>query len=81
MKKVIVEPTLRSQFNGLTEPMELCDEKGQTVGHFLPVELYWKLNYAAAEAACPFSMEEIERRRQETGARPLADLWKTLGVQ
>lgn len=79
MKKVTLDPNLRSQLNGLTEELEVCDDSGRTLGHFLPAELYQKLIYAAAEAACPYSEEELERMSQETGGRPLAEIWKELG--
>jgi hypothetical protein len=69
------------QLNGLHEEMVVCDEKGQTLGHFLPADIYRKLVYAPAEAACPLTREELERRRGETGARPLAEIWQDLGVK
>jgi len=56
------------------------DEQGKT-GHFLPADDYRKLVYAAVEAACPFSKEELERRRTESSARPLAEIWHSLGVK
>jgi hypothetical protein len=79
MKQVTLDASLRSRLNGLSEELELLDEKGQTLGHFLPEALYKKMLYAAAEAACPYSKEELEQFRQETGGQPLANFWKTLG--
>jgi hypothetical protein len=79
MSKVVLDQTLRAKLNGLNEPLELCDETGRTVGHFLPAGAYQKLLYAAAEAACPFPKEELERRQAESGGRSLADIWRRLG--
>ena len=45
MTKVIVDQSLRSKLNGLDEQVELCDESGRTMGHFLPDDLYRKLLY------------------------------------
>ena len=53
MSKIVLDQTLRSKLNGLNEPMEVCDESGTTLGHFLPSAQYQKLLYRVAEAACP----------------------------
>jgi hypothetical protein len=69
--------------NGLLvkhEPLEICDEGGQTVGHFLPPGVYKKFVYAALAAECPYSAEDLARMQQETGGRPLAELWRELGA-
>ena len=36
MSKITLDATLRSKLNGLNESLEICDETGETVGHFLP---------------------------------------------
>lgn len=59
----------------MNEPLEFRYEDGNLVGHSLPAEAYRKLVYAAVESACPFSPEELERRRQETGGRSLPEIW------
>ncbi|MCI0461373.1 MAG: hypothetical protein L0Z62_30865 [Gemmataceae bacterium] len=79
MTTVILDEALKAKLNGMEQPLELRDEKGHLIGHFLPPAAYRKLLYAAVEAACPFSAEELERRRQETGGRPLAEIWQSLG--
>jgi hypothetical protein len=79
MSKIILDPELRGKLNGLTQQVEVCDESGRTVGHFVPVETYEKLLYALAEAQRPQrSGEDIEKRRRETGGRTLPDIWKAL---
>lgn len=80
MSKIVLDPTLRARLNGLSEPMEVCDEAGATVGHFLPVEQYRKLMYQLAEAACPHSPEQLEQLQKETGGKSLQEIWKSLGV-
>jgi hypothetical protein len=78
MSKVILDQTLREKLNGLTEQLEVCNEAGQTVGRFLPEQEYRKLLYAAVEAACPYTKEELERSRREPGGRSLAEILKSL---
>jgi hypothetical protein len=77
MNKVILDAELKSKLNGLNEQLELCDEAGRTVGHFLPADLYKQLLLAWTEAN--ISEEELERRRREPRGRTLAEIWKSLG--
>jgi hypothetical protein len=77
MSKVIVDDSLRSKLNGLNAEVELCDASGRTLGHFVPEDYYKKLLYAWLNAQ--ISDEELERASQETGGRPLAEIWKSLG--
>ena len=79
MGKLTLNADLRNKLNGLNEPLEVCDETGHTVGHFLPHPLYEELFYAALAAESPHSKEELKRRHQEVGGRPLAEIWKRLG--
>ena len=78
MTKLTLDADLRSKLNGLDEPLEVCDEFGRTVGHFLPSALYDELFYAALAAESPHSKEELRRRHQETRGRSLAEIWKDL---
>jgi hypothetical protein len=79
MSKITLDPALRAKLNGLTERLEVCDESGKVVGQFLPAEVYEKLLYRLAESQCPYTPAELALMRQQTGGRPLADLWKILG--
>ena len=77
MARVIADEALRSKLNGLDEQIEVCDEGGRTLGHFVPADLYQKLLYAWLNAQV--SDEELERRRQEPRGRTLPEIWKSLG--
>ncbi len=77
MSKVTLDNAWRAKFNGLTEPLELCDESGKTVGHFLPEDAYRRLLYALARTQV--SDTEIAELRQQTGGRTLAEIWQNLG--
>jgi hypothetical protein len=81
MSKITLDPVLRSKLNGLNETLEVCDESGETVGHFLPAAAYRKLMYQIAEAQCPHSWEEVRQLSKQTGGRSLAEIWKELGQE
>ncbi|HWE35005.1 MAG TPA: hypothetical protein VG406_00420, partial [Isosphaeraceae bacterium] len=61
----------------LAGPVELRDESGRTLGHFLPEEDYRRLLLASAEAH--LTDEALERARCEPGGRTLAEIWGRLG--
>jgi hypothetical protein len=77
MGKVILDDALRAKLNGLNEEIELCDELGRTVGHFLPADVYNHILYSSD--GCPYSEEELQKSLQEPGGQPLTEIWKTLG--
>jgi hypothetical protein len=80
MSKIILDEDLRAKLNGLDRTLEVCDQDGNTVGHFLPAADYRKLLYAAVNASCKVSDEELDRRSKEGGGSSLAEFWKRMGV-
>jgi hypothetical protein len=78
MGKLTLYNDLTKRLNGLTQPVEVCDADGTTLGHFLPGDLFRKLMYAAAEAACPYSPEQLEQFENEAGGGTLAEFWHEL---
>jgi hypothetical protein len=77
MTRIVADLALRRQLNGLKSPVEVCDESGRTMGHYLPEADYKALLYSTIDL--PLSQEEITRRRQERGGRTLSEIWKSLG--
>src|SRR5437763_16216091 len=77
MDKITLDDNLRSKLNGLTSPIPVCDEAGQVIGHFLPDDYYKKLVYSWLKTH--HTDEELEEDLQQTGGRPLAEIWKSLG--
>lgn len=69
MTRVMIDESMCSKLAGVHEEAELVDSAGQVVGHFVP----------AGEFTPPFTEDEMERRRQEPGGRPLVEIWKSLG--
>ena len=66
MIKLTLDPELRERLNGLNEPIELCDETGETVGHFLPDEAFRRMatQLALQHFESPES-REIQREASE----------------
>ena len=79
MSKITLDPVLRSKLNGLNEELEVCNESGETVGHYLPTATYQKLLYQIAEAQYPRSKDELAKLRNQTGGTTLAEFWKKMG--
>lgn len=79
MDRITLDDNLRTKLNGLSSPVAVCDESGQIIGHFLSDEFYKKLMYAWLLSQ-PVD-EELEQARHETGGRPLAEIWKSLGAK
>lgn len=77
MTQVQIDPILEQKLGGFAAPVELRDASGKPVGHFLPEAEYRRLLYASFKN--PLSDEEIARRRSETGAVTLDQIWKDLG--
>ncbi|MHB1037390.1 MAG: hypothetical protein ACYC35_25335 [Pirellulales bacterium] len=75
MTKVILDDNLRAKLRNVDE-VELCDESGRGLGHFLSEGLYRRLLYNWANAQV--TDEELERRRQQPGGRSLAEIWTQL---
>ncbi len=77
MTKVTIDSSLRTKLNGLDQQMELCDETGRTLGHFLPADVYREMLVTWSKARA--SDEELDRRMREPGACSLAEIWERLG--
>ncbi|MCH8044635.1 MAG: hypothetical protein IID44_13055 [Planctomycetes bacterium] len=76
MTKVILDDSLLAQLHSGNEPLELCAPTGETVGHFLPQEVYQRLIYDWANAQ--ITDEELQRRLEQPGGRALAEIWSRL---
>ncbi len=75
MNRIMVDSALKVQLAGVSEPVELVDEGGHRLGHFVPTVA------TLASDECPYSEEELERMKSERGGRPLAEIWTSLGAK
>jgi hypothetical protein len=58
MSKIVIDASLRSLLQAVSQPVDLCDETGQVLGRFLPaVDL--SSQYEVVEP--PISDEELDR--------------------
>ena len=70
MVRLTIDTDTQTKLRDLKERLQLCDETGRVLGYFQPVvdsSLYERVE-------SPTSTEELLRRSQEEGGRPLADI-------
>jgi hypothetical protein len=79
MTQIHVDLALRQKLGGMNEPIELCDDEGRVLGHYLPEAEYKKILYGSAKI--PFTDEEIARRRAQTGGCSLREIWNRVGQE
>jgi len=77
MPELIVDDTLGSKLDTCETPVELRDKAGRLLGHFYPVR--HTKTISRPEDGCPHNEDELVAMRNETGGRPLAEIWKSLG--
>jgi len=70
MTQVIVDEHLARQLQAGRSEVELCSPDGAVLGRFRSEEV----RKLYAEANCPVSNEELERRRQEEVGRTLDEI-------
>ena len=77
MSQILIKGELSDTLAAVTGEVDLIDEEGRVLGHFIrvPQEIDWPhADFPAISDA------EIQRRRQQKGGRTLAEIWKSLGV-
>lgn len=77
MVRITIDPEFRLKLRDFESPLELCDETGRIVGHFIPVQD--RAMYRGVES--PASDDELDRRSRDESGRPLADILGDLGPQ
>ncbi len=77
MTRVVIDAqtwaNLRDQ-NGL---LELCDSSGQTLAYYQPAVRVGRVE--GGKIRSPYTDEEIEKLRHQTGGKTLAEFWKEQG--
>jgi hypothetical protein len=74
MNQVTIDKPLTMRLHDLVEPVELVDESGRRLGHFVPA-------VPADADECPYSPDELAAMRCGGSGRPLAEIWKSLGAK
>ena len=70
MTKLIVDSATVAKLAEARNPLELCDDSGHILGHFIPV-----VDGSGISPLDPqISEEELDRREREGGGRALAEI-------
>jgi hypothetical protein len=72
---IVVDQELRRRLGGLDRQVTFVDEGGCPLGVFVPMHDYRRY---LAGIEIPFTPQEIERRRAESGGCSLQELWSRL---
>jgi len=74
MTRVIVDQATSQKLASVDKPLELCDDAGHVLGHFIPA-----LKASQCNAGPQISEEELDRREQAGGGRVLAEIVADFG--
>jgi hypothetical protein len=74
MTRITIDPSTVEKLKDVHEMVELRDELGRVVGHFLPGPPRDK----NGNIIVPYSDEEIEELSKQNGGRPLKDILEDL---
>ncbi|MCO6458965.1 MAG: hypothetical protein J5I93_26965 [Pirellulaceae bacterium] len=77
MVRITIDQAFCSKLGNSEEPLELCDETGRVVGHFIPVQD--RAVYQGVES--PAGDDELDRRCRDEAGRPLVDILRDLEQQ
>ncbi len=70
MNRVVVDPATHARLREVRQTLELCDDSGRLVGHFVPT-----LDPSECADLEPHVSEaELDRRERAGGGRPLVDI-------
>lgn len=71
MQQITLTAPLVGQFIASGHPIEILDEAGHRLGHFVP--------QVVSADACPYSAAELAAMKAEQSGRPLSEVWQSLG--
>ena len=74
---VKIDDSLRVQLRDLREVTIVCGADGKPLGHFMPVTVPAEM--LEPIRSCPYTADELEAARQESGGKPLSEILKSLG--
>ncbi len=79
MGRIQLDSEACSQLRSATGMVELCDNAGRVIGHFVPEGV--KHGLPPADLVIPLSVAEIERRRQTRRGRTLDEILSALAQE
>ncbi len=72
MSVVVVDKPLQHELEELTAPVDFRDRQGRLLGRFRPVLSGRQVRRASDK--CPYSDDELDAKRNETGGRALGEI-------
>lgn len=72
MNRLTIDHHVSTQLGGVSQPVEVVDENGNLLGHFVPK------SSLDPSASCPYSEEELGRMRSEMSGRFLTEIWTSI---
>lgn len=69
MNQITVHQPLKGELDAVVQPVELIDESGRRLGHFVPVRTDPLFDN------CPYTPAELKQMQSEPGARSLKEIW------
>lgn len=74
MQKITVNDAVARQLEGTSAPVEFYSESGRYLGRYVPLA-------PSKDPLDDFHLtpQQLEEALNQTGGRPLADIWKDLG--
>lgn len=70
MDRITLAGPAKTQFDAVVAPVEVVDETGRRLGHFVPAA-------TVASDECPYPSQELDRMRAEQGGRSLPEVWRS----
>ena len=73
MNRITVHEPLIGELNAAIQPVELIDEAGRRLDHFVPASI------PATGGDCPYTADELDQTQSEQAGRTLKEIWQSLG--
>ena len=77
MNRLVVDPATLAGLRDVRQALELCDDSGRVVGHFIPTVDHSQYS----ELEPQISEDELDRRERIRGGRSLAEILNALEKQ
>jgi len=79
MTRLVIDAQTWASLSGRNELLELCDASGRVLAYYQPAFRVGTVE--AGKIRSPYTNEEIEELRHQTGGRTLAEFWREQGRQ
>lgn len=78
MTRITLDQALQEKIGALTTPVEVCDERGETLGYFVPGLGRERPDGTPADP--PYTAAEIAASRANRTGKPLEEILSRLGL-